>query len=191
MSSIKAISGKPPTRSNADLRTKIAWSPVAMPVSRERRFIMLATTRSIAGPGMGLARRVTSKRPHAAVEFASARSISSCAVLGSCVSTCRNRRISPCAAAAPAFCWRARPAVDVMMIAPCALAKVTVSSLLPPSTTMISAPRSRNDASAPSAAAMQADSFRVGMMIEITEWKVWRVSWGGLARSKRSNSSCD
>jgi threonine/homoserine/homoserine lactone efflux protein len=43
---------------------------------------------------------------------------------------------------------------------------------------MISAPRSRNDASAPSAAAMQADSFRVGMMIEITEWKVWRVFVG-------------
>ena len=42
-SSISAIAGKPPTRSNASRVTNIAWSPVAMPVSRERKFIMSAT----------------------------------------------------------------------------------------------------------------------------------------------------
>ena len=41
MSSISAISGKP---AKAARRTKIAWSPVAMPESLERRFIAQATT---------------------------------------------------------------------------------------------------------------------------------------------------
>ncbi len=43
MSSISAISGKPPTDWNASRFTNIAWSPVAMPVSRERRFMSQPT----------------------------------------------------------------------------------------------------------------------------------------------------
>src|SRR5580704_950265 len=36
MSSISAMSGYPPTAANAAWSTKIAWSPVAMPVAREQ-----------------------------------------------------------------------------------------------------------------------------------------------------------
>ena len=44
MSSISGRSGKPPTASNALRVTKIAWSPVATPVRRERQLIMRAIT---------------------------------------------------------------------------------------------------------------------------------------------------
>ena len=44
MSSISAIGGKPPASLNTSRFTKIAWSPVAMPVSRERRFISRPTS---------------------------------------------------------------------------------------------------------------------------------------------------
>ena len=61
MSSIKAMSGNPPTASNTSRRTNIAWSPVAMPVQRERRFINQAITgKSGCKPSM-----MTSKRPQA------------------------------------------------------------------------------------------------------------------------------
>ena len=46
MSSISGKSGKPPTAANALRVTKIAWSPVATPVKRERQLIMRATTAS-------------------------------------------------------------------------------------------------------------------------------------------------
>ena len=44
-SSISASAGNPPTLANESRATKIAWSPVAIPVSRERRFISQATSR--------------------------------------------------------------------------------------------------------------------------------------------------
>ena len=62
MSSISGTSGKPPAASKALRRMNIAWSPVAMPVRRERQFIIAPTTRSI---GRGLA-MCTSKRPQTA-----------------------------------------------------------------------------------------------------------------------------
>ena len=43
-SSISGRLGKPPTASNALRETKIAWSPVATPVARERQLIIRATT---------------------------------------------------------------------------------------------------------------------------------------------------
>jgi hypothetical protein len=56
ISSIRGSRGNP---AKASRRTKIAWSPVAMPVSRERRFIAPATT---ASSGWRASIR-TSKRP--------------------------------------------------------------------------------------------------------------------------------
>jgi hypothetical protein len=59
---MSGITGKPPAASKALRSTKIAWSPVAMPVQRERPFIMHATAFSTHGrPSM-----VTSKRPQRA-----------------------------------------------------------------------------------------------------------------------------
>jgi hypothetical protein len=59
MSSISGCSGKPPIASNAARVMNRAWSPVAMPLQRERTFMQAATTRSIRGrPAMR-----TSKRP--------------------------------------------------------------------------------------------------------------------------------
>ena len=61
-SSISGCAGKPPASSNSARVTNMPWSPVAMPVRRERRFISAATSRSTRGrPSMR-----TSKRPHRA-----------------------------------------------------------------------------------------------------------------------------
>lgn len=46
MSSMSGISGNPPIESNVVFRTNTAWSPVANPSSRERRFIKEATMRN-------------------------------------------------------------------------------------------------------------------------------------------------
>ena len=52
MSSISGWSGKPPTASKSARSTKMPWSPVAMPVSRERAFIMRGDQPQDAGtPG--------------------------------------------------------------------------------------------------------------------------------------------
>ena len=61
MSSISAIAGKPPTVWNASRRTNIAWSPVAIPVSRERTLMNQAMT----GNNGERPSILTSKRPHA------------------------------------------------------------------------------------------------------------------------------
>ena len=65
--SISGISAKPPTSWKVSRRTKIAWSPVAIPVRRERRLMKNPTTgRSGVRPSMR-----TSKRPQARPERSS------------------------------------------------------------------------------------------------------------------------
>jgi hypothetical protein len=161
MSSISAMSGKPPARSNASRRTKIAWSPVAMPVTRERRFMLHATSaRSGERPSIA-----TSKRPHAR-SFASARSIASNAPSGSRVSAWRKRRIAPRLARAPAFICDARPRGACSTRSHSGAAISRVASRLAPSTTSSSAPRARSGANAASVAAIACDSSSAGTMIE-------------------------
>ena len=61
MSSMRGISGKPSAWLKASRLTKIAWSPVAMPVSRERQFI----SQAMMGSNGLVPVMVTSKRPQA------------------------------------------------------------------------------------------------------------------------------
>lgn len=92
-------------------RTKRAWSPVAMPVKRDRRFMKELMTRPQIE---GLSNR-TLNRPPTAVCLAKADSMIRPACAGNCVSACKNKRISPWLAVAPSFIWRARPRGDVIM----------------------------------------------------------------------------
>ncbi len=99
-SSMSAISGKP---GKASRRTKIAWSPVAMPVRRERRFIAQATTFSSGWrPSIS-----TSNLPQRCSFNDAWTSSSACG--GRRVSACRKSSISPVAARAAAFICSARP----------------------------------------------------------------------------------
>ena len=81
------------------------WSPVEIPLQRERRFIRAAIMRN----GQRALLKRTSKRPPTTYGSASARAMAAVAPSGSTVSACRNRSASPRAAAAPAFICRARP----------------------------------------------------------------------------------
>ena len=160
-SSISGIGGKPPAASNNARVTNIAWSPVAMPVTRERRFIIAATHGNIREtPAI-----VTSKRPHGR-PAASARAIACAASSGRRVSAWRNNNTSPCAAAAPAFIWRARPRGAASAASTSGIAISSVRSPLPPSTTMTSCPAARKGCSTASAASMSAASSSTGTMIE-------------------------
>ena len=85
----------------------------------------------------------TSKRPQARPERASPSSTSASASSGRRVSACRNSSTSPRAAAAPAFICEARPRGAVSTWSASGAASAAVSSLLPPSTTITSAPRAR------------------------------------------------
>ena len=116
----------------------IAWSPVAMPVARERRFIIRATTIS-KGWEPAIA---TSNRPHG--RAASAAAISRSASAGNSVSAWRNNSAVPLAAAAPALSWAPRPRGAAITRVACGLAASTVPSVDPPSTTITSAPRRTN-----------------------------------------------
>ena len=105
MSSISGSDGKPPISSNSARATNIPWSPVAMPVSRERRFIIFATTGS-SGERPSIA---TSNRPQRRPAPGSAAARRRSASAETWVSACRNTRRSPPATRAPAFICAARP----------------------------------------------------------------------------------
>ena len=140
MSSMSAICGKP---AKASRRTKIAWSPVAMALSRERRFIAQATTASSrCRPSM-----VTSNRPHSLLF--KAFEINSSARAGRRVSACRKTSASPPACRAPAFICKARPRGASMTRSQSGRARAGVPSSLPPSATITSWPRPRSGASCP------------------------------------------
>src|SRR6266513_1043877 len=145
MSSIKAISGNP---RKASRRTKIAWSPVAMPLSLDRRFMAQPTSFS-SGCRASIC---TSKRPQAWV-LREHRIISS-ARAGSRVSACRKTNASPRASRAPAFICSARPPGASITRSQSARASCVVPSVLPPSTTMTSWPRRRSGSSARRAVAI-------------------------------------
>ena len=81
---------------------------------------------------------------------------------GSAVSACRKRSASPVPSAAPAFIGAPRPRGTVMTRSANGSASCAVPSWLPPSATMISAPRARNGASACNAATMIAASLSTG-----------------------------
>ena len=144
MSSISGMSAKPPTDSKAARATKIAWSPVAMPVRRERAFISAATTGS---SGWRPAIR-TSNRPQTRPVAASASRISRSALGGQARvgvqehAGCR-RRPPARRRSSGAPGREARPG----QVGP-GRARATVSSWLPPSTMTTMAPRARNGASA-------------------------------------------
>ena len=162
MSSISGSDGKPPISSNSARATNIPWSPVAMPVSRERRFIIFATTgRSGERPSIATSNR-PQRRP--APEKAAARRRSASAETR--VSACRNTRRSPPATRAPAFICVARPRSLSTTRSASAAATSRVASLLPPSATMISCPASRSGCSGVSVAGSAAASFSVGTMID-------------------------
>ena len=161
-SSINGRGGKPPTSSNALRETKIAWSPVAMPVMRERRFISDAT----AGSSLERPSIVTSKRP----QWWPCRTASCIAVsasLGSRESACRKRNISASLAArAPAFICNARPGeASHTRIVGYRATTPRLESLLPPSTaitwTASNASIARNNAA--SVCGNAAASFKNGM----------------------------
>src|SRR5438477_822632 len=107
-----------------------------------------------------------SKRPHAWLPGASARSIARSASSGSRVSAWRKTKTSPAAAAAPAFICRARPRGASITRSASGAARAAVASALPPSTTMTSAPCDRNGSSAAAAASMPAASSSAGTMTE-------------------------
>jgi hypothetical protein len=101
----------------------------------ERQFIIRATSpKPRSDPSI-----LTSKRPHVA-PFARASAMTVNAAVGRQVSACRNRNASPRAIAAPAFICRPRPRSADMIRSASPTARRCVSSMLPPSTTMISAP---------------------------------------------------
>src|SRR3989338_5061439 len=143
ISSISGCSGKPPTDSKARRVTNMAWSPVAIPVRRERQFIRPATTRSMNGRPL----MRTSKRPHAYSCVRplrrTAASIACSAPKGNRVSACKNSRTSPCAPAAPAFICRALPRSAQITCAPAREAICCEPSSLPPSTTITLLPHAR------------------------------------------------
>ena len=87
---MSGMAGKPPASPNSERRTKMPWSPVAMPVRRERRFII----RRRACSTHGLPPIVTSKRPQDAPRD-TASPIAAAAVAGSSESACRKSRTSP------------------------------------------------------------------------------------------------
>ena len=163
MSSISGCSGKPPTCSKAARVTKMAWSPVAMPLARERRFISAATTRSIQGrPSMR-----TSKRPQQA-PLATACSTCASASGGSRVSACTNSSSFARARAAPAFICTARPRGDSTAASTQGTARASVPSALPPSASTSSTPRARSGCRACSVASMPAASSSAGITIDST-----------------------
>ncbi len=135
-----------------------------MPVRRERPFIIAATSgNSAERPAIR-----TSKRPQVLRELASARSSRRSASGGSRVSACRNSSTSASAAAgsrAPAFICSARPRAAATTRSASGTAQATLSSWLPPSTTITRVPRSRSGCSTASAAGSAALSFRTGMMM--------------------------
>ena len=147
MSSISAMSGKPPAASKASRVTKIAWSPVAMPVRRERRFISAATTRSSGCPPSIR----TSKRPQCAAPLAPRPSSDQRVGVGrqrACrrAGTAARRRVA--AARAGVHLRGAAARRREHPVGAAGAASATVPSRLPPSTTITSAPRARSGASA-------------------------------------------
>src|SRR6476659_1615701 len=162
MSSISEIAAKPPAAWNASRRAKIAWSPVATPVSRERRFITPAMTRS-SGDRPSIS---TSKRPQTRRDRSRPLSTTWSASAGSRVSTWRKSSTSPDAFSAPAFICGPRPGCAAMTRSARSRARGMVASRLPPSTTITSVPSERRIESASRAAAMPSPSLRTGMMIE-------------------------
>src|SRR5277367_2150328 len=127
-----------------------------MPLNRERQLIMRATTaRNGCRPAM---RR--SKRPQAC--RSSACAIRLPASSGSVVSACRNKSTSPAPSVAPKFIGAPRPRGAAMTRSAKAAARPGVPSAEPLSTTMTSAPRARNGASARRVGTMIAASLRTG-----------------------------
>ena len=103
-SSISGMSGNPPAASNAARRTNIAWSPVAMPLRRERRSCRRRRPRAAASrPAMR-----TSKRPQRAPRKRS-RATSGAASGGKPrIGMQEEERVAASQCAAPAFiCARA------------------------------------------------------------------------------------
>ena len=160
-SSSRARSANPPMARKRSRATKIAWSPVAMPLSRERREIMRSMTRKA---GCTPESR-TGKLPQPG-RSPSASNTARSASPGSFVSACRNTNTSPVATSAPAFIWRARPRGAARTRSASPAARSRVPSVLPPSETMTSCPRSRRGRSASSAAPMTPASSRAGTTME-------------------------
>src|ERR1700704_6285396 len=133
-----------------------------MPVRRERRFIMAAMTGS---SGWRPSIR-TSNRPHARPLRPRPSITSRSASSGSRVSACRNSRVSPRAALAPAFIWEPRPRAATINRSHSGRASAAVRSWLAPSATMTSAPRARKADRACRVAAMPASSLSTGTMID-------------------------
>ena len=133
-----------------------------MPVTSERQFMK---PEIMARSGLRPSIR-TSKRPqcHAVSRRPSSTRLSASG--GSIVSAWRNSSTSPVAAAAPAFICAPRPRGAAITRSASGPAISTVRSRLPPSTTITSAPRARNGASADSAAPMRAASSSTGTMME-------------------------
>ena len=86
--------------------------------------------------------------------------------VGTVTSTCRNQRISPRAACAPAFSCAARPAVACTTQRHNAVASSAVWSVLPPSATIISAFPARSRKCVRNGWIKSA-SFNVGTIMEI------------------------
>jgi hypothetical protein len=161
ISSIRGVSGKPPAAEKTGRVTNMPWSPVAMPVRQDRRFMDRSTRRSRrCAPD-----RQTSKRPHEAPRPTAASSVGA-ASAGTRVSACRNQNTSPEATRVPAFIWDALPRGAVTTRSARLDARTGVPSLLPPSTTMISWPVARKGARSRSVCPIPSASFSAGMMIE-------------------------
>src|SRR6266581_2835550 len=158
-------------------QTKMAWSPVEMPLQRERWFMNQAI---ILNMGRELSNRM-SKRPATTPGSLTAASTAASAPSGNRVSACRKSRTSPRAACAPAFIWRARPrGLASMRTRGKRAAVAAVASVLPPSTRMTSAAGKRFSRSGSSRARLVASS-RAGITTLIR-----RRPGDGASRAPRS-----
>src|SRR6266481_2052826 len=158
-------------------QTKMAWSPVEMPLQRERWFMNQAI---ILNMGRELSNRM-SKRPATTPGSLTAASTAASAPSGNSVSACRKSRTSPRAACAPAFIWRARPrGLASMRTRGKRAAVAAVASVLPPSTRMTSAAGKRFSRSGSSRARLVASS-RAGITTLIR-----RRPGDGASRAPRS-----
>src|SRR6266508_1124605 len=145
--------------SKTSRQTKMAWSPVEIPLHRERWFMSQAII-------LNTGRRL-SKRPPTTPGSLTAASTAASAPPGSSVSAWRKSRMSPRAARAPAFIWRARPrGLSSRRTRGKRAAAALVASVLPPSTRMTSAAGKRLSRSGRSRARLVASS-RAGITMLI------------------------
>ena len=112
ISSIRGIGANPPILAKASRLTNISWSPVQIPVSRDRLFIKPSMIRNSGCVPLNR----TSNRPQDFSDDQKSVHRQESNSAGNTLSACRNIRMSPVAASAPLFIWLARPAAASIIL---------------------------------------------------------------------------